>query len=278
MTTEHGYRGLASFLSLPFGRPKFPQFPATIHHIDWNATLTIGTVVLAVATFVMARESRKTNKLSQRAFLTSIRPVLVDIPPHSFETNEAHDLGNDMFRVTGASIGVRDASEVFVARYSAENVGCFPDSKGRALVFSIGLTNAGHGIARIVGLRLSVGSAWKSPKDVPFLTYVSLKHMVPGSFTRISFLVRDEDGKLDQPLIETVPFEIAVSYSNLDASELFTTKIFVPPKDSVRDGLLRADRVEIEVDNPPRRNWLPFRRMCRSRSEDQSQASAEHMA
>jgi hypothetical protein len=112
---------------------------------DWAAWGTsVGTLVLAGATFAAVRSSNRSARIAERALLVGLRPVLT--PSHPEDPAEQVQFADGrVFEVGGGRAMVRDEGEV--------------------IYLAIAVRNVGSGIALLRGYRVEAESAERVARD-----------------------------------------------------------------------------------------------------------------
>lgn len=112
---------------------------------DWAAWGTsVGTLVLAGATFAAVRSSNRSARIAERALLVGLRPVLTPSRPED-PAEQVQFADGRVFDVEGGRAMVRDEDDVFY--------------------LAIALRNVGSGIALLRGYRLEAESAELAARD-----------------------------------------------------------------------------------------------------------------
>lgn len=216
------------------------------HLGKWDAWVAIGTLLLASGTFFMAwgtnrlarltarqvdavegqaAAARDDVRVSQDAFLSSVRPILVDVPRATTPRRERVFYADESYEIERSTIHVEET----------------PDY----LYCSVPLRNAGPGLA----LMEDVGLRWAAT-DSPWQGDPSLRAVASGDQTRVRFSIpkrRPEFGPARSAITEAGSFTVEAHYADVAGRPQPFTRLELSRND---EGEWETSRI-ILLERPP---------------------------
>ena len=212
----------------------------SIAAVDWQTVsalaTALGTLVLAVATFVAVRSANRSARISEQALLTGLRPLLLhsmaDDPPHKALWSDRHTA-----RVAGGRAVVELVDAV--------------------IYLAVGLRNVGAGIALLHGWdpRSQVfGDPTHRPAEEFRRLTIDL-YVPPGGTGYWESAIRDADDPMraffeTKVLGEREPFAVDLLYGDQEGGQRRISRFVVLPASSEDGGWYVQAARHWSVDGP----------------------------